>query len=223
MFDSQKLSYQAFVAQELHHGVYVFTRDVCHLCQDYKKEIETINSHYLYFVECTTQAEQDAVGEITGRVAFPLTVGFFDNKQTFCKAGMLFGNDMNYVIEYIKRFGDSPLTPEQVTARVTALNDKKEIAFYLFPPRLEHDVILKLKQAIFNKYDEIAIDLTDILRYEDGFNRAKNIVLNYWNEYRFYIVSPDMEYDTDEILLLSEYLNVSGNTMTIRNISMEDM
>ena len=50
MFDSQKLAFENFVLG-YKHGVYVFTKDGCRACEDYKKEIEWINNSYLYFVE----------------------------------------------------------------------------------------------------------------------------------------------------------------------------
>jgi hypothetical protein len=82
MFDSQKLSFEKFLLS-YRHGIYIFTDDACHICQDYKQSIEYINNAYLYFVEVSLDSERKILAEMLERTVFPLTACFKDNKLKY--------------------------------------------------------------------------------------------------------------------------------------------
>ena len=46
MFDSQKLNFDKFLLS-YKHGIYIFTDDACHVCEDYKQSIEYINNNFI--------------------------------------------------------------------------------------------------------------------------------------------------------------------------------
>ncbi|MBR1611520.1 MAG: hypothetical protein IJ672_08595 [Methanobrevibacter sp.] len=84
MFDSQKLNFDKFLLS-YKHGIYIFTDDACHVCEDYKQSIEYINNSYLYFVEVSLDSERKILADMLERTVFPLTVCFKDNKLKYVK------------------------------------------------------------------------------------------------------------------------------------------
>lgn len=184
MFDSQKLEFNKFITG-LKHGVYVITSDTCQICRDYQADISRINNHYLYFVECVTQEQKNLVQALADRAAFPMTIGFYDNELKFTRLGHRFGDDWLEIENFLKQFGDAPLTPEQIEEKTRKIKNKCQLAYYIFPPGfMFKDQVLSQGY----KYNELPIDvdgfgqqapLEEIERMFDGnFHHAKLIVFD---------------------------------------------
>lgn len=160
MFDSQKLSFRKFITS-YKHGIYVFTRDACHICTDYKQSIEYINNAYLYFVEVITSDEEEIVGELLQRHVFPLTACFKDNKLKYVKAGQLFDLQLEDIFKDLKEFGDNPLSQSEINERIKKEQTKCKLSYYCFAPDCtETDKSEIMKQAI--KYNELPIDIDTV-------------------------------------------------------------
>ena len=160
MFDSQKLNFEKFLLS-FRHGIYVFTDDACHICQDYKKSISYINNANLYFVEVVTEQEKDIVNEMLDRSVFPLTACFKDNKLVYVKAGQLFDTQLEQIMSDLKEFGDKPLSDEEITKRIEKEKTKCKLAYYMFTNTVKPEV----KKAIISKsieFNELPIDIDSI-------------------------------------------------------------
>ncbi len=160
MFDSQKLNFEKFLLS-FRHGIYVFTDDACHICQDYKESISYINNANLYFVEVVTEQEKDIVNEMLDRSVFPLTACFKDNKLVYVKAGQLFDTQLEQIMSDLKEFGDKPLSDEEITKRIEKEKTKCKLAYYMFTNTVKPEV----KKAIISKsieFNELPIDIDSI-------------------------------------------------------------
>lgn len=160
MFDSQKLNFEKFLLS-FRHGIYVFTDDACHICQDYKESISYINNANLYFVEVVTEQEKDIVNEMLNRSVFPLTACFKDNKLIYVKAGQLFDTQLEQIMSDLKEFGDKPLSDEEITKRIEKEKTKCKLAYYMFTNTVEPEI----KKSVISKsieYNELPIDVDSI-------------------------------------------------------------
>lgn len=160
MFDSQKLGFRNFLTS-YKHGIYVFTKDACHICTDYKESISYINNAYLYFVEVNTDKEEEIVYELTQRRIFPLTVCYKDNKLKYVKPGQLFDLQLEEIYKDLKEFGDNPLSQDEIQKRILAEESKCLLSYYAFAPDCtDDDKQLIMKMAI--DFNELPIDIETI-------------------------------------------------------------
>ncbi|MBO7691868.1 MAG: hypothetical protein J6T10_04440 [Methanobrevibacter sp.] len=160
MFDSQKLAFENFVLG-YKHGVYVFTKDGCRACEDYKKEIEWINNSYLYFVEVLLEEQREVLSKIIDRTAFPITVGYLDNQIKFIRQGILFEKDWAEVHKFLETFPPSPLTPEEIKNRIEKQKNRCLLTYYAIPQEIKG----LDRQAILNKgieHNEFPIDIDSV-------------------------------------------------------------
>lgn len=160
MFDSQKLAFENFVLG-YKNGVYIFTKDGCHACEDYKREIEWINNCYLYFVEVTTDEERAILSKILDRTAFPITVGYLDNQIKFIRQGILFEKDWAEVHKFLETFPENPLTPDEIQKRIEKQKNRCLLTYYAIPQEIQG----LERQAILEKgigYNEFPIDIDSV-------------------------------------------------------------
>ena len=215
MLDNQKLSYEAFKSG-LHHGVYIFSSDACQLCQDYKKEIEHINNHYLYFVELTTDNDRDEVRTLVDRMAFPMTVGFIDGDIMFTRLGQLFGDDWLFVTDFLKRFGDSPLTAEQIQEKEEVIEKKCEITFYVFPDDTPKNERIKTLTSGFHKH-ECAIDVDELCPSLDC--DSKLIMLkSFFSKHKFIIFNPRGNFGPEKTRMITDFYEKLNQSMIVREL-----
>lgn len=179
MLDSQKLSFDAF-ALGYKHGIYVFTEDACHICQDYKASIQHINNANLYFVEVNTDEQRALVREITDRIAFPMTVCFKDNEFEYVRVGQLFELQLQEIFESLKDFGDKPLPPEEIERRVKKFNTRCKLTYYVLPPNCDFKTRMALQERAII-HNELPIDV-DMLAPKLSLDEREHLLEgNYMN------------------------------------------
>lgn len=160
MFDSQKLNFDKFLLS-YKHGIYIFTDDACHVCEDYKQSIEYINNSYLYFVEVSLDSERKILADMLERTVFPLTVCFKDNKLKYVKPGQLFDTQLEPVFKDLKEFGDHPLSDQEIAERIKKEQTKCLLTYYIFAPTISTED----KEKIMNKsieYNELPLDIDTV-------------------------------------------------------------
>lgn len=171
MFDSQRLSFEKFILG-YKHGIYVFTEDTCHICKEYKDSISFINNANLYFVEVSLETEKKLIEQMLGRSVFPLTACFKDNKLSYVKAGQLFETQLQGIFADLKKFGDKPLSPDEIQKRLKKEETKCLLAYYVFSNSITADERRQvIEKAI--KYNELPIDVDSMpenLTLEDRFH-----------------------------------------------------
>lgn len=178
MFDSQKLSCQAFLLG-LKHGVYIFTNDTCQFCKDYKASIEHVNNANLYFVECILEEEKDIVYKLTSRMTMPITAAFVDGELQWSRVGQLFGEDLEEVLAYLNdTFGTAPLDEVEKQKKIAMVTHRCVPTFYIFPPNTTQEKRIEaLKEA--PKYNEFPIDVDSFNFIEDMNIRERMFSSNY--------------------------------------------
>jgi hypothetical protein len=157
MFDSQKLPFNNFI-KGYKHGIYVFTDDACHVCQDYKESIAYINNAYLYFVEINIESEREQLSKLLDRSIFPLTACFKDNKLKYVRPGQLFDKQLEEIFADLKIFGDNPLSQDEIERRLEKERTKCILSYYIFSPTIS----VEDKQKVMEKaiqYNELPIDV----------------------------------------------------------------
>ena len=160
MFDSQKLAFDKFLLS-YKHGIYIFTDDACHICQDYKQSIEYINNAYLYFVEVSTDSERKILADMLERTIFPLTVCFKDNKLKYVKPGQLFDTQLEPIFEDLKEFGDNPLSDAEIAERIQKEKTKCHLTYYIFSPSIsDEDKEKVMSKAI--EFNELPLDIDTV-------------------------------------------------------------
>lgn len=160
MFDSQKLAFDKFLLS-YKHGIYIFTDDACHICQDYKQSIEYINNAYLYFVEVSTDSERKILADMLERTIFPLTVCFKDNKLKYVKPGQLFDTQLEPIFEDLKEFGDNPLSDAEIAERIQKEKTKCQLTYYIFSPSIsDEDKEKVMSKAI--EFNELPLDIDTV-------------------------------------------------------------
>lgn len=168
MFDDQRKSAESFLLG-IKHGVYIITNDTCEICEAYKKEIEYINNYNLYFVEAVTDSEKNAIYQLTQRTAFPITVGFLENEIEFVRLGQLFGEDLDYVLNFLNNnFKNSPLNESDQQKLVSRIKNKTYFTYYVFPENTdENKKISIMSDSIKNKEFPIDVDSLNNLNMSD--------------------------------------------------------
>lgn len=160
MFDSQKLSFEKFLLS-YHHGIYIFTDDACHICQDYKQSIEYINNRFLYFVEVSLDSERKILEDMLERSVFPLTACFKDNKLKYVKPGQLFDTQLEPIFEDLKEFGDNPLSEAEIAERIQKEKTKCQLTYYIFAPTISNED----KEKVMSKaieFNELPLDIDSV-------------------------------------------------------------
>lgn len=161
MFDSQKLPFNSFISG-YKHGIYVFTDDACHVCQDYKESIAYINNAYLYFVEVNIESEREQLSKLLDRSVFPLTACFKDNKLKYVRPGQLFDKQLEEIFADLKIFGDNPLSQDEIERRLEKERTKCILSYYIFSPTIS----IEDKQKVMEKaiqYNELPIDVDSLI------------------------------------------------------------
>lgn len=160
MFDSQKLSFEKFLLS-YRHGLYIFSDDTCHICQDYKQSIEYINNRFLYFVEVSLDSERKILEDMLERSVFPLTACFKDNKLKYVKAGQLFDTQLEPIFEDLKEFGDNPLSETEIAERIQKEKTKCQLTYYIFAPTISNED----KEKVMSKaieFNELPLDIDSV-------------------------------------------------------------
>lgn len=220
MFDSQKLSFEKFILG-YKHGIYIFTEDTCHICQEYKDSISHINNANLYFVEVSLDSERKIVDQLLGRSVFPLTACFKDNKLSYVKAGQLFETQLEGIFVDLKKFGEKPLSPEEIQNRLKKEETKCVLTYYVFSNGVNAD---ERKQIIERsiKYNELPIDVDSLpenLTLEDKYH-----LLEYTLSLAKLVIfksNKSQMFSTIGQKIIIEYNNAHGSEtkFEIRNIS----
>lgn len=157
MFDSQKLAFENFLLG-YKHGVYVFTKDGCHACEDYKNEIKWINNCFLYFVEVVKDEERAILTKLIDRKAFPLTVGYIDNEIKFIEQGVIYEKGWVKIHQFLEKFPKNPLPPDEIQRRIEKQKNRCLLTYYAIPQNIQGVE----RTRILNKgieYNEFPIDI----------------------------------------------------------------
>lgn len=179
MLDSQKLAFENFL-MGYKHGVYIFTKDACQACQDYKKEIEWINNCYLYIVEVNTEKERQILEKLIDRQGFPITVCYLDNEIKFIRNGVLSDGDEDWIkiYNFLMKFGDHPLPPDEIQSRIERQKNRCLLTYYIFPTSLTDNEKEKLMNCAA-KYNELPIDIDNICKTLDKKERERMLSGSY--------------------------------------------
>lgn len=213
MFDSQKLSFDKFVTG-YKHGVYIITRDACSTCQAYKKQIEYINNRYLYFVETTTKAQEIVAKQLHDRLAFPMTAAWKDNQLIFVRLGERYGEDWTEIMEFLKQFGDVPLTKEEINERIERLNAKCIISFYIFPDNMPEETRKEIINGAYDRH-ELPIDI-DKLCPDLELSKRTNMILSYMGTGKYILWNINGEFGPFKSAILGEYFSKVGRPVETR-------
>lgn len=173
MLDNMKMSAEHFVLG-LKHGVYVFVSDSCEYCTAYADSLKFVENCHLHIVECITDADKQAVYQITGKGSLPVTAAFIDNEMQWAALGQLYTQDegddpiddttwtINKVVKYLQdTYGDKPLTNEEIVEKLARIKKHCVLAYYVFPPNTSAEI----KQKQFNlafEHNEVPIDVDSI-------------------------------------------------------------
>lgn len=179
MLDSQKMSFEKWLTS-YKHGVYIFTSDTCSFCEDYKKSIEYVNNCYLYFVEVNKENEKKILAKHVKRTALPITARYKDNVCEKVQAGQLFETQLKEVFEYLKPFGNVPLSNDEIKKRLDEQHNTCFPTFYVFPPDCPQETKNKIMNSCFD-HRELPIDVD--------------------------LIAPDLPLRTREFILKGQYYN----------------
>lgn len=157
MFDDQKMGAHEFI-MGIKHGVYVLVSDACQFCQDYRKDIEKIDNHYLKIVEVSTDEQKQVVWAMLDRVGFPLTAGYWENELKFVERGQRFGNDFNKIVKFLERFPKEPMSQDELAKLKKDVSKQFFLSLYVFPPETPISDRNSALCAAY-RYDEVAIDV----------------------------------------------------------------
>lgn len=160
MFDSQKLAFDKFLLS-YKNGIYIFTDDACHICQDYKQSIEYINNANLYFVEVSLDSERKILSDMLERSVFPLTACFKDNKLKYVKPGQLFDTQLEQIFNDLKEFGDKPLSDAEIAERIKKEQTKCQLTYYIFTPSISNEDREKVMSKAI-EYNELPLDIDSV-------------------------------------------------------------
>ena len=156
----KRLNTQSFL-QSYKHGLYLFLSDSCAFCQDYKRDIERIDSPYLYIVEVVTEEEKQAIWDLLDRIGFPLTAGYLDDEIKFLERGQRFGNDFTELVKFLEEcFPKTAMTEDELLKRQKAASKTFKLSLYVFPPEFD-ETSRKAALCASNRYEEIAIDVDE--------------------------------------------------------------
>lgn len=156
----QKINAQTFLEDSFRNGVFVFVSDSCQFCEDYKKDLERVDSSFLFIVETVTEDEKKAVWRVLDRIGFPLTAGYLDNDLKFIERGQRFGNDFSKIVNFLKKFPKEPFSQEDLYKRQKAVSGALKVALYVFPPGCDKNSRMTALNAA-KQYEELAIDVDE--------------------------------------------------------------
>lgn len=215
MFDSQVLSFDNFITG-YKHGVYILTKDSCGVCQDYKKDIEYVNNRYLYFVDITTKQQEAFAKKLHNRLSFPMTAGWKDNQLVFVRLGELFGDDFNEVLEWLKQFGDAPLTQEELKDRIEKYNAKCTLSFYIFPDDIKPEEKDKIIATAYDRH-ELPVDIDTICPSLEISKRV-NMILSYIATANYILWNTTGTFSPFKTAILKDYFEMKGRPVEVREI-----
>ena len=215
MFDSQKMSFEKFVSS-YKHGVYVITRSACGVCEQYKADIQHINNHYLYFVEAVTSEERAIAMKLHDRQNFPITAAWKDNQLVFVRLGERFGDDFNEFLEFLKPFGDAPLSKEELTERISKFNSRCVLSFYIFPDEYSQE---QRNDIIARAYDlhELAIDVDTICPMLETDKRV-NMIMSYNATAKYIVFNTNGQFGPFKVALFTDYFKANNRPVEIRDV-----
>lgn len=183
-----KMSANNFVLG-LKHGVYVFVSDSCEYCKTYADSLKYVENCHLHIVECLTESDKNAVYQLTGKSALPITAAWYDNEQQWATLGQLFleeeGSDepaendwtLNKVAKYLKEtFGDKPLTNAEIVEKLAKVQKHCYPAYYVFPPNTSEEVKHNAFEKAF-EHNEIPYDVDVIDKLQCITEKDKDIML----------------------------------------------
>ncbi len=215
MFDSQKISFDSFLTG-YKHGVYVITRDACEVCQQYKQDIEYVNNRYLYFVEAKTEEQMRVARRIHDRQAFPITAGWKDNQLVFVRLGELFGSDFTEVLEWLKQFGEAPLSETELKERIEKFNAKCELSFYIFPDDMEKGERNKYISTAYDRH-ELPVDVDTICPMLELSKRV-NMILSYNARANYILYGTTGNFGPFKVSILADYMKLNGRPVEVRDL-----
>ena len=217
MFDSQKLSFENFLLG-YKHGLYIFVQDNCSWCEKYKKEIEYIDSCYLYIVEVTTTKERAILEKISGRSVYPQTVGFVDNEIKFARTGVEFEKQQAEVIlPFLKQFPDKPLSQAEIDKRIQKQKNKCMLTYYVFGEDVDEDTRKKLILEGASK-NEFAIDISKVgIGLDD--NERERLLESQYHTCRMVVYKKEAQLDTFSQRIVMGYAAVNQDiTFDVRQL-----
>lgn len=216
MFDSQKLSFEKF-AMGYKHGVYIITKDACGVCQQYKEDIKWVNNRYLYFVEAANQEDVRLAKQLHDRLAFPITAGWKDNQLVWVRLGEQYGEDFNRIMDWLKQFGDAPLSPEDLKDRIEKFNARCVLSFYIFNDGATQE---QKDSAIAGAYarHELPVDIDTVAPMMSMTERI-NMLLSYVATAKFVLWGPDGDFSPMKVALLGDYLKMAGHPVEVRELN----
>jgi hypothetical protein len=200
----QKITAQSFILG-YKSGVYAFVSDSCQFCMDYKKDLERIDSPYLYIVEVATDDEKKVIWDLLDRIGFPLTAGYIDNEIKFVERGQRFGNDFTELVKFLEeRFPKEPLSEDELLKRQKAASREFKTALYVFPPEYSQEA----RKAALNAakcYDELAIDIDTHPGLPDDPTTKVRVLSKFGRKIVIFDVFETNEYSDTANLLIQKF------------------
>lgn len=191
-------NFDYFSKLKVKHGVYVFTTDVCQICQDYKKEIADIDSTNLNFVECVLQKEKDAIYELTDHIGMPQTVIFKRNKIENVYMGKLFDNDLSLIAEQVAEFDANELNNKDIED----INNSCKPVIAIFPNDIDIDDRNVIKRNAIKK-NLFLIDLPFEID-DNEIIRSLERILDYY-DIVFFDLNTSSNFKSAEIAIYNRY------------------
>ena len=200
----QKITAQSFILG-YKHGLYVFVSDTCQFCVDYKRDIERIDSPYLYIVEVVTESEKQVIWELLDRIGFPLTAGYLDNEIKFVERGQRFGNDFTQLVKFLEEcFPKTAMSNDELLKRQKAASREFKTALYVFPPEFSEEA----RKAALNAakcYDELAIDIDTHPGLPDDPTTKVRVLSKFGRKIVIFDVFETNEYSDTANLLMQKF------------------
>lgn len=91
----------AFLNEEKHHSVYVFTSDSCELCAQFQKDLSKYDTSSFTAVEVDVD-EEIILASMFNIQGFPFTIAYVNNEIGLVKKGVLFDKQMNELFAFMK-------------------------------------------------------------------------------------------------------------------------
>ena len=108
----------AFLHEDVHHGVYVFTSDSCELCSKFEKDLARYDTSSFTFVE-VCKDEEIIMENIFSVSSYPLTIVFVENQIGMTKKGMLFQKQMNDIFDFLEKNNIKSKMPKVPVTQLT--------------------------------------------------------------------------------------------------------
>lgn len=215
IIDDEIVSTSEFI-KSYKSGLFVFVTDSCGFCQDYRKELEQLNSPWLKIVEVNRDDEKNEVWSWLDRVGFPLTVGIMDNDVKFIERGQRFGNDFSELSEFLKLFPTEPLSQDELLKRQKAASKTFKLSLYVFPPEFD-ETSRKAALKAAKVYEEIAIDVDQHPGLPDDSDLRVRALKKLAQKVVIFNVFETNQYSEVGILLMQEF----GKDMKYAKTSIE--